>query len=128
MDISHTSTHPHTHPHTHTHTHTHMHTRTHLCVAYDVLSDAEKRRHYDTFGTDGPEASHHGSPFDYDAFFNTGGGTGGSFHFTFDNIFKDFFGEDDDAGFFQHFHHSHGNHHPDAHNRTFILSVCKIFL
>lgn len=97
------------------HTYTHN-ACMHLYIAYDVLSDPEKRRHYDTFGTEGPQASQHGSPFDYDAFFNTGGGTGGSFHFTFDNIFKDFFGEDDDAGFFQHFHDSH---HPDG--RMFIV-------
>ena len=82
--------------------HTHLHT-----TAYDVLSDSEKRRQYDMYGSEGPQASH-GSPFDYDTFFHHGGGSGDQrFHFSFDNVFKDFFGEDNsDDSFFQPFHHT----------------------
>ena len=104
---------PYLHTCTHAHTHTHptlLHTNIHL-TAYDVLSDSEKRRHYDMYGAEGPQASQ-GSPFDYDTFFTPGGGFGDHrFHFNFDNLFKDFFGEDngDDSGFFQF-------HHTDSHN------------
>lgn len=54
-------------------------------VAYEVLSDADKRKKYDQFG--------------HDAFSQGGGGGGpGGFPFSFDDIFKNFdfpdFGDD----------------------------------
>lgn len=54
-------------------------------VAYDILSDPEKRRHYDQFGESGPSQ---GSPFDFDSFFGRGEGGGHTF-FNFDDLFKD---------------------------------------
>jgi molecular chaperone DnaJ len=54
-----------------------------VATAYEVLSDDERRRHYDRFGADGPQA---GDPFGgfaggglgdiFDAFFGGGGGMG----------------------------------------------------
>jgi len=57
-------------------------------LAYDVLSDPEKRRNYDQFGESGPSQ---GSPFDFDTFFGRGGDEGGHTFFNFDDLFKDDF-------------------------------------
>ena len=62
-----------------------------LGLAYDVLSDPEKRRNYDQFGESGPSEG-----FDFDTFFSRGGDEGGHTFFNFDDLFKgDFFGFND---------------------------------
>lgn len=68
-------------------------------AAYDVLSDPDKRRHYDRFGNSGHQEQHyHNEPFDFDAFFGRSSDSNidsnGFFNFNFDDMFKDdFFGE-----------------------------------
>ena len=57
-------------------------------TAYDVLSDPEKRRQYDQFGTTGQGQQFH-KPFDFDAFFGRGSGKNSFFDFNFDDLFKD---------------------------------------
>lgn len=75
-------------------------------VAYDVLSDDDKRKQYDKYGANGPnqQGGWHGDPFGggehpfggfYDSFFSKSGdgggphGHGGFPHFNFDDFFKD---------------------------------------
>ena len=56
--------------------------------AYQTLSDADKRRHYDTYGSRGPQAGGPGGGFDF-------GGGGFDFNFGgggFGDIFSDMFG------------------------------------
>ncbi|CAI8027641.1 hypothetical protein GBAR_LOCUS15772 [Geodia barretti] len=83
-------------------------------TAYDVLSNADKRKQYDRFGAQG--ASQEGSPFDFDAFFRPEGDSGFHHHthFNFHTMFEDVFHEDD------FFHNSFGGeffqgHHPHQH-------------
>lgn len=66
-----------------------------------MLSNPEKRKQYDMFGAEGLNNSDNGPGFDYNAFFNSDHGSDG-FHFTYDNMFGDFFNveEDDDFVYF----------------------------
>ncbi|XP_013416814.1 dnaJ homolog subfamily B member 9 [Lingula anatina] len=63
-----------------------------IAKAYEVLSDADKRKKYDQFG--------------HAAFENNGGNGGNGFHGGFDFNFDDFF-----KGFDAHFHSHQGGHH-----------------
>ena len=98
------------------------HTHIHTLAAYDILTDKDKRHHYDMFRAEGPQAQqqqYHGGPFDYDAFFGKGSGNSGfehRFNFNFDDLFKEFFGDDDFGDFFQESHHTHRETH--GHNST----------
>ena len=67
-----------------------------LYSAYDILSDPDKRRQYDMFGSQAGPQEHH---FNYDSFFGGSGSSGFNhrFNFNFDDIFKDMF--DDFGGF-----------------------------
>ena len=74
-------------------------------IAYEVLTDAKKRKVYDLYGEEGLKENGSGGPsFDFNDLFGQGNGFG----FNFDNIF-DIFGEDDDdtdvgtGGFFDSF-------------------------
>jgi len=63
-------------------------------TAYETLVDKDKRQRYDMFGEDGAEQH---NPFDHDSFFNSQGT--GHFHFNFDDLFKEFGGDNDDDFF-----------------------------
>ena len=70
-----------------------------IYTAYDVLSNPEKRKQYDMFGAEGLNSDNGGGPgFDYNTFFNSDHGSD-SFHFTFDNMFGDFFNVEEDNDF-----------------------------
>lgn len=73
-----------------------------IAKAYEILSDAEKRRRYDQFGDDGEQNG-------------GGGGSGGGqgFNFNFDDFFKGF-----DEAFKTH-HNQHHHHHNQAHQNGF---------
>lgn len=92
--------------------------------AYDVLSDSDKRKQYDMYGADGPQAgAGHGGwggpppdfHFNYDSFFGKGDfpDMHGGFHFKF----EDFFGDDDP--FF--------NDDPFLNGMLFFDSSCNVY-
>ena len=60
-----------------------------MFVAYDILSDPDKRRHYDQYGSNGQKQYHHNQPFDFDSFFSGNNGGNGFFNFNFDDMFND---------------------------------------
>lgn len=68
-----------------------------LFSAYEVLSDADKRRHYDQFGDDSDQPS--------------GGGGAGGFDFNFNDFFRGF-----DEAFKAHNDHHH--HHHQQHQQN----------
>ena len=72
-----------------------------LPPAYDILSDPEKRRQYDMFGSSGTQGGFHGHHFNYDDFFGGHGSSGFEhrFNFNFDDMFKDMFDDFGDFGF-----------------------------
>ena len=53
-----------------------------------MLSDPQKRRHYDQFGSSGQDQDGRG-PFDFDTFFSHTSGKNGFFDFNFDDMFND---------------------------------------
>ena len=94
-------------------------------TAYEVLSDKDKRRQYDMFGPQqgaggGPR---HSSNFDYNTFYSHShrndhhkqSGFHHTFDFNFDDIFKEFFDEEDDL-FFGFPRPSFGNKHSSGSN------------
>ncbi|CAG0885616.1 unnamed protein product, partial [Darwinula stevensoni] len=89
-----------------------------IAEAYEVLSDPDKRKQFDQFGSDA---------------FSGGSGGAHTFHFNFDDIFKNFGGFDDDSAFFtfgggfpgsghgghRRGHHNQGHHFKQQHHFTF---------
>jgi hypothetical protein len=87
-----------------------------IANAYEVLSDAEKRKIYDAHGEEGLKQNaqnhqHSGHPFSaeniFSQFFRGGGGKGGGFHFNFDMGGGGF-----QQGFQQNFHQQQETHDP----------------
>ena len=77
-----------------------------LPLAYDVLSNPDKRRVYDMYGAEGMKQGHDsGGPFDYNSFFNPGAFHKSHFSFNFNDFFGDewHFDDDDDDGYFGDF-------------------------
>ena len=72
-----------------------------LHPAYDILSDPDKRRQYDMYGSSGTQGGPQGHHFNYDDFFGGHGSSGFEhrFNFNFDDMFKDMFDDFGDFGF-----------------------------
>ncbi|WAR25546.1 DNJB9-like protein [Mya arenaria] len=70
-----------------------------IAHAYEVLSDADKRKHYDQFGSDSGQAN------------GGGGGGSGGFDFNFNDFFKGF-----DEAFKAHHEHHHHQHQQNQQN------------
>lgn len=66
-----------------------------ITIAYDILSDPDKRRQYDQFGAGGSTNQQHG--FDYNSFYGQGAHHTHNAHFgfKFDEFFSDDFFNDD---------------------------------
>ncbi|KAL5014120.1 hypothetical protein ScPMuIL_008390 [Solemya velum] len=119
-----------------------------IAKAYEVLSDKDKRRHYDQFGFEsdqshGGGAGHNGFKFNFDDFFhgfddafashsrqghNHRGGPEFKFHFdgsgnqffNFDDLFSDFDEEEEDMfGHFPHFGFAHNQYHENQNSGDF---------
>lgn len=60
-------------------------------VAYDTLSNSDKRRMYDQFGSEGPNPNMGGGFGGFEGFQGGFGGQGQNVHFDFDDIFQEMF-------------------------------------